>query len=89
MTDAVLGMLEQTWGEYWRQAADLRTALDHKHRALNIFERVGDQRSVMVTHLNLGILSMARPRISIGPSRTPVLCVQAAEKRPIGTRLLS
>jgi tetratricopeptide (TPR) repeat protein len=55
-TDAVSGLLEQAWGEYWRQAADLRKALDHKHRALNIFERIGDQRSVLVTQLNLGLL---------------------------------
>ena len=54
--DAVAGMVEQAWGEYWRQAGDLRKALDHKHRALNIFERLGDQRSVLVTHLNLGLL---------------------------------
>ncbi|HEU5296822.1 MAG TPA: tetratricopeptide repeat protein [Burkholderiaceae bacterium] len=56
LPDALSGMLEQTWGEYWRQAGDLRQALDHKHRALNIFERIGDQRSVLVTHLNLGLL---------------------------------
>jgi tetratricopeptide (TPR) repeat protein/DNA-binding transcriptional ArsR family regulator len=55
-TDAVSGMLEQTWGEYWRQAGELRKALDHKHRALNIFERIGDQRSILVTHMNLGLL---------------------------------
>jgi tetratricopeptide (TPR) repeat protein len=55
-TDAVSGMLEQTWGEYWRQAGELRKALEHKHRALNIFERIGDQRSILVTHLNLGLL---------------------------------
>lgn len=54
--DTVLGMLEQTWGEFWRQSGDLRAALEHKHRALNIFERVGDQRSVLVTQLNLGLL---------------------------------
>jgi tetratricopeptide (TPR) repeat protein len=54
--DGVLGMLEQTWGEYWRQTGDLRAALEHKHRALNIFERLGDRRSVLVTQLNLGLL---------------------------------
>jgi len=54
--DTVTGLLEQAWGEYWRQAGDLRKALDHKHRALNTFERLGDQRSILVTHLNLGLL---------------------------------
>ncbi|HEY6354971.1 MAG TPA: tetratricopeptide repeat protein [Burkholderiaceae bacterium] len=54
--DPVIGMLEQTWGEYWRQAGDLRKALEHKHRALNTFERIGDQRSILVTHLNLGLI---------------------------------
>ena len=28
--------LEQTWGEYWRRAGDLRRALEHKHRALHL-----------------------------------------------------
>jgi len=82
VTDAVLGMLEQTWGEYWRQAADLRAALEHKHRALNIFERVGDQRSVMVTHLNLGILYGETKDFDRAIAYTS-LVVQAAEKRPI------
>lgn len=49
----VRAMLEQTWGEYWRRAGDLRQALQHKHRALNLFERLGDQRSVLITYLNL------------------------------------
>lgn len=53
IADDVLGMLEQTWGEYWRRAGELRKALDHKYRALNIFERLADQRSVLVTYLNL------------------------------------
>lgn len=53
IADDVLGILEQTWGEYWRRAGDLRKALDHKYRALNIFERTADQRSVLVTYLNL------------------------------------
>ena len=48
--------LEQTWGEYWRRGGDLKRALEHKHRALNIFERLGDQRSILVTHLNLSLL---------------------------------
>jgi tetratricopeptide (TPR) repeat protein len=56
LPDDVLGMLEQTWGEYWRRAGDIRQALDHKHRALNIFERLGDQRSVLATYSNLCLL---------------------------------
>ena len=51
--DHVLGMLEQVWGEYWRRAREPARALEHIYRALNIFERLGDQRSVLATHLNL------------------------------------
>ena len=49
----VKATLEQTWGEYWRRAGELRRALEHKHRALNLYERIGDQRSVLITYLNL------------------------------------
>jgi tetratricopeptide (TPR) repeat protein len=48
-----LGMLEQVWGEYWRRSGDRVRALEHRYRALNIFERLGDQRSVLATYLNL------------------------------------
>jgi tetratricopeptide (TPR) repeat protein len=50
----VLAMLEQAWGEYWRRAGELRRALGHKHRALNLYERLGDERSVLATYTNLG-----------------------------------
>ena len=50
----VQAMLEQAWGEYWRRAGELRRALEHKHRALNLYERTGDQRSVLATYTNLG-----------------------------------
>lgn len=51
--DAVLGVLEQVWGEYWRRAGELARSLEHRHRALNIFERLGDRRSIFATYLNL------------------------------------
>ena len=53
--DDVRGMLEQTWAEYWRRTGDVARALEHRHRALNTFERMRDQRSVLVTYLNLCI----------------------------------
>jgi tetratricopeptide (TPR) repeat protein len=56
LSDELAAMLEQTWGEYWRRAGDLRRALECKHRALNLFERIGDQRSVLVTYLNLSLI---------------------------------
>lgn len=56
LPDEVLGELEQTWGEYWRRAGELRRALEHKHRALNLFERLGDRRSVLTTYLNLSLI---------------------------------
>jgi tetratricopeptide (TPR) repeat protein len=46
-------MLEQAWGEYWRRAGELTRSLEHRQRALNIFERIGDERSVLTTSLNL------------------------------------
>lgn len=52
----VVGSLEQTWGEYWRCKGELSRALEHKHRALLAFERVGDQRSVLNTYRNLSLI---------------------------------
>lgn len=52
----VLAALEQTWGEYWRRAGEIRRALEHKHRALNLYERIGDQQSVLKTYGNLALL---------------------------------
>lgn len=56
LPDEVLGEYEQTWGEYWRRAGELRRALEHKHRALNLYERLGDKRSVLTTYLNLSLI---------------------------------
>lgn len=50
------GQLEQAWGEYWRCAGEPRRALEHKHRALNLFEQIGDQRSVLSTYINLSLI---------------------------------
>ncbi len=52
----VAAMLEQAWGEYWRRAGELRRSLEHKHRALNLYERIGDQRSVLATYNNLSLI---------------------------------
>jgi tetratricopeptide (TPR) repeat protein len=49
----VEGLLEQVWAEYWRIAGDPERALRCRLRALTIFERVGDRRSVLATHRNL------------------------------------
>ena len=51
--DEIAGMLAQSWGELARRSGQLREALQHKQRALNIFERIGDRRSVLATWLNL------------------------------------
>ncbi len=58
--DEVLGMLEQVWGEYWSRSGDLALALEHRFRALNIFERLGDQRSVLAACLNIAFDLAAR-----------------------------
>jgi tetratricopeptide (TPR) repeat protein len=52
----VLAMLEQTWGEYWRRSGDLRRALEHKHRALHMYERLGDRQSILKTYGNLSLI---------------------------------
>ncbi len=51
-----VGLLEQTWGEYWRRAGDLKMALRHKHRALNIYERLGDEQQLLKTYVNLSLI---------------------------------
>jgi tetratricopeptide (TPR) repeat protein len=52
----IVGILEQTWGEYWRRAGDLQKAIAHKHRALAQFERLGDIHSVLKTYANLSLI---------------------------------
>jgi tetratricopeptide (TPR) repeat protein len=56
LSDETVALLEQSWGEYWRRAGDLRRALEHKHRALNMYERLGDQQSVLKTWGNLALI---------------------------------
>ena len=51
-----LAMLEQTWGEYWRRAGELPRALEHKHRALNLYERAADVQAVLKTCCNLSLI---------------------------------
>ena len=51
--DEIAGMLAQSRGELARRSGQLHEALQHKQHALNIFERVGDRRSVLATWLNL------------------------------------
>ena len=52
----VAGLLEQAWGEYWRRAGDMEQAIVHKHRALTLFERLGDLHSVLKTYANLSLI---------------------------------
>jgi tetratricopeptide (TPR) repeat protein len=51
-----VAMLEQAWGEYWRRAGEVRLAISFKHKALNIFERLGDTRQTLSTYNNLSLL---------------------------------
>ncbi|MEO7851605.1 MAG: tetratricopeptide repeat protein, partial [Rubrivivax sp.] len=53
---AVIASLEQTWGEYWRRGGDLRRALEHKHRALHLYERLGDRQAILKTYGNLSLI---------------------------------
>jgi tetratricopeptide (TPR) repeat protein len=56
VSDRVVALLEQTWGEYWRRAGELRRSVEHKHRALTIFERLGDTREILSTFNNLCLI---------------------------------
>jgi tetratricopeptide (TPR) repeat protein len=56
LEEETIGALEQTWGEYWRCVGNPRQALEHKHRALAIFERIGDLRSTLSTYNNLSLI---------------------------------
>ncbi len=48
--------LAQAWGEYWRRTGNFQLALEHKHRALNIFERLGDRRQTLSTYNNVAMI---------------------------------
>ncbi|MBQ0944215.1 tetratricopeptide repeat protein [Ideonella sp. 4Y16] len=56
LPDEIRAEVEQVWGEYWRCAGQLQKALAHKQRALNIYERLGDQRSALSTCNNLSLI---------------------------------
>jgi tetratricopeptide (TPR) repeat protein len=49
-------MLEQTWGEYWRRAGKITLALEHKHRALVLYERIDDHLGILKTCCNLSLI---------------------------------
>lgn len=49
-------LLEQCWGEYWRRADDIGRAIEHKLRALHLYERLGELQQVLKTWVNLGLL---------------------------------
>ncbi len=55
-TDDTVALLQQAWGEYWRRAGAFDLALEYKQRALNIYERLGDQQGMLKTYINLGVI---------------------------------
>lgn len=54
--DEMKALLAQAWGAYWRIEGETERARDAWMHALNVFERLGDQRSVMATYRNLMLL---------------------------------
>lgn len=54
--DELQALLAQAWGAYWRIGGERERARDAWMHALNVFERLGDQRSVMATYRNLMLL---------------------------------
>lgn len=55
VTARTRGLLALTWGEYSGRAGDAAKELEHKHRALVIFEAAGDRRNVLSVCNNLSI----------------------------------
>lgn len=56
LAPATLAMLAQTWGECLRRAGDLPRALEHKHRALLLYERIDDRQAILKTCGNLSLI---------------------------------
>jgi tetratricopeptide (TPR) repeat protein len=54
--DELQALLSQAWGAYWRIGGEPERAREAWMRALNVFERLGDQRSVLATYRNLMLL---------------------------------
>lgn len=54
----LVALVEMTWGAYCRRAGELKRAVEHTHRALNISERLGDTRQILATYTNLSVLYM-------------------------------
>lgn len=55
-TDDTAALLQQTWGEHWRRAGAYESALEHTHRALNIYERLGDRQGMLKIWISLGLI---------------------------------
>lgn len=56
LSAATQAMLAQTWGECLRRAGDLPRALEHKHRALLLYERIDDRQAILKTCGNLSLV---------------------------------
>ena len=56
LSPQAVAMLEQTWGECWRRAGELERALEHKHRALVLYERIDDRQGILKTCGNLSLI---------------------------------
>jgi DNA-binding transcriptional ArsR family regulator len=54
--DDLEALLAQAWGAYWRIGGEPERARSAWLHALNVFERLGDQRSVLATYRNLMLL---------------------------------
>lgn len=52
----VQALLAQTWGEYWRRSGQLGPALEHKYRALHLYQRLGDQQGMLKAYCNLALI---------------------------------
>ena len=49
-------LLAQTWGEFWRRSGLFGQALEHKYRALHLYQRLGDQQGILKAYCNLSLI---------------------------------
>lgn len=85
--DDVAGMLEQVWAEYWRASGHPEKALQCRLRALAIFERIGDRRSVLATYRNLMVVYADAGDVDRVEACARVIFTES-ERRPVEPAIL-
>lgn len=59
-TSLIKAELEKAWGEYWRREgqtqSELEKSVEHTQRALNIYKLLDNNRGIITSYLNLGLV---------------------------------